>query len=150
MQESQAEVGYEQIESVMGFVVIGGFILCLKRNKDDRPSPDKWIIPGTRVSLGEEPIDSLFRQIKKDAFIGDTRKISYVGKYKVVIDSIKSVYRISTFQLYYDFPVYISLASEYSDFSLCSTDEILELDFSNKIVESVIEQYLKRIGDFGD
>jgi len=146
MAEALAESEYEIINSVIGFVVIDGLILCLKRSDDDRSFPGKWCFPGGRVDEGERPIEALFRELKEESGLPRSENISFVGKYNAKLKKRKRMYRISAYQLDYSFPVHLQLSSEHSDLKLCTPDEVQELKIAGKVSEAILEEYFKKIG----
>lgn len=150
MPEMLPDVESKSVESVIGFVVIGGLILCLKRSEDDKSYPGKWCFPGGRIDDGEAPIDALFREVREETGLYKTNDISFVGKYKATLKKRNLVYKISTYQLYYNFPVHLQLSDEHSELRLCTPEEVQELDLAGNVSKGILSEYLKRIGVVND
>ena len=52
--------------AVKAFIVNNNKILILKRADDDIQSPNIWEIPGGRLTLGEDPILGLIREVREE------------------------------------------------------------------------------------
>lgn len=146
MPDPSTEESYEVVESVIGFVLIEGLILCLKRSDNDKSYPGKWCFPGGKVDAGEQPAQALFREVREETGLCQTTNISFVGKYKAVHESRRRVYKISAFQLTYEFPVNLQLSNEHSKLKLCLPEEVEELELAGKVSEGLLKQYIKRVG----
>jgi ADP-ribose pyrophosphatase YjhB (NUDIX family) len=144
--DTSTEETYEIIESVIGFVLIEGLILCFKRSDNDKAFPGKWGFPGGKVNKGEQPASVLFEEVRRKTGLSKTDSVSFVGKYKAIHDARKKIYKISAFQLEYQFPVNLKLSSEYSELKLCTPEEIVELELAGKVPEGLLKQYMKRVG----
>jgi 8-oxo-dGTP pyrophosphatase MutT (NUDIX family) len=140
----------ELIESVIGFVLIDGLIVCLKRRQDDRHFPGKWCFPGGKIENGETSFDALIREVNEEVGLPPTDDFSFIGKYRTTTDEGKRVYLISAFQLKYSFPVSIRLSNEHSDIKLCTPNEVLELELAGPVSEAILSKYFEAINIEGE
>ena len=146
MPKTLPKTEYEIIETVIGFVVVDGLILCLKRDDEDRFHPGKWCFPSGKIEEGESAIDALFREVRREVGLYETTNVSFIGKYKAWLKKRKRMFKISTYQLYYQFPVQFQLSDKYGELRLCTPEEVQELDLAGNVSKGILKEYLKRIG----
>lgn len=135
----------KEVEVALGFVTINGLFLCLKNNSLDSTYPNLWLFPTAKVNNNEEPIEALFKKIKKDTSLCETLAVNYVGKYKATIKKNNKIFKISVFHLFYNFPVHIKISDKFSDFKLCTFHELKKLDLAGPIYKLILKEYLNRL-----
>ena len=60
------------------------------------------------------------------------------------------IHRISAYQLVYIFPVNFSISDEFSEMKLCTPEEAKSLNYTGKIAEHILNEYLLKLGVYED
>src|SRR5680860_590790 len=68
--------------SVTAIIENGGKFLFVKRDQSLGNFPNKWVFPGGKVEIGEDVIQTLYRELSEETGLEFTNELAFVSAYQ--------------------------------------------------------------------
>jgi 8-oxo-dGTP diphosphatase len=116
----------KQIIAQKAVIKKGDRFLILLRAKNETAFPELWDFPGGKLETGEDPLQSLAREVKEETGL-TVRAKNVEGSYESELNGAPVKFTIYAVDILSGDPEHIVIGEEHSEYRLATAEEIQNL-----------------------
>jgi 8-oxo-dGTP diphosphatase len=116
----------KQIIALKAIIKKDGRFLILLRAKNEKAFPELWDFPGGKLEEGENPLQSLAREVKEETGL-TVRAKNVEGTYESDLNGTPVKFTIYAVDVLSGDPEHIVIGEEHSEYRLATAEEIRNL-----------------------